>query len=158
MAFKVFISYSGYADEQAVVWRLQTLAAAQGIQVYVPKRAASSSSWNLSASVRKEIEDSDLILAIITSRTDRAVEGELGFALGLKKVIIPIVYEGVHLPAFFNIFSVFRFAPFDPPGALETRIIDYLREQKLGKERLQAAGAVIAVGLGLLLLSAVAKN
>jgi hypothetical protein len=41
---------------------------------------------------------------------------------------------------------------------LEAQIIAYLKEQKLSKDRLQAAGAIIAVGLGLLLLSAVAKK
>jgi hypothetical protein len=163
MAFTVFISYSSNADEQGVVWRLQTLAAAQGIQAYVPRRAAGrvpigASSWTLTAAVRKEIEDSDLVLAIITSRTDHAVEAELSYALGLKKVIIPIVYEGIRLPAFFDSCRVFWFSPFDSPGNLETQIISYLKEQKLGKERLQAAGAIVAVGLGLLLLSAVAKE
>jgi hypothetical protein len=163
MPFKVFISYSSNADEQGVVWRLQTLAAAQGIQAYVPKRAggrlpSSTPSWTLTAAVRKEIEVSDIVLAIITSRTDRAVEAELSYALGLKKVIIPIVYEGIQLPPLFDNCRVFWFSPFDSPGNLEMQIVAYLKEQKLGKERLQAAGAIIAVGLGLLLLSAVAKE
>jgi hypothetical protein len=163
MAFKVFISYSGNADEQGVVWRLQTLAAAQGIQAYVPARgggrpSTSASSWTLTAAVRKEIESSDIILAIVTSRTDRAVEAELSYAMEIKKVIIPIVYEGIRLPPLFDTCRTFPFSPSDSPGNLETQIIDYLREQKLSKERLQAAGAIIAVAVGLLLLSAVAKK
>ncbi len=43
MAFKVFLSYSTDPEEQAVVWRLQTLAAVHGIQVYVPYRLERSS-------------------------------------------------------------------------------------------------------------------
>jgi hypothetical protein len=38
MAFKVFLSYSIDPEEQAIVWRLQTLAAAHGIEVFVPQR------------------------------------------------------------------------------------------------------------------------
>lgn len=170
MAFKVFISYSGNADEQAVVWRLQTLAASQGIQAYVSRRGFQNTSqtrfgrlgsrapWSLTSDVQKEIRESDLVLAIITAGTDRAVEAELSYALGLNKVVIPIVYEGIQLPPVFRKFRVFRFSPLAAPGTLESQIIDYLREQKLGKERLQAAGAIIAVGLGLLLLSTVAKQ
>jgi len=159
MAFKVFISYSGNDDEQSVVWRLQTLAAAQGIQAYVPKRTGGSqASRPLRLIERVAIDDADIVVAIITSRIDRAVENELAYALGLKKVIVPIVYQDVELPPLFQNFRVFRFSPFTPPGILETQIVEYLKEQKLGKERLQAAGAIIAVGLGLLLLSAVAKE
>lgn len=162
MALKVFISYSGNADEQAVVWRLQTLAASQGIQAYVSRRGfrrlGSRTSWSLASEVQKEIRESDLVLAIITTGTDRFVEAELSYALELNKVIIPIVYEGIQLPPVFRKFQVFRFSPVTPPGTLESQIIDHLREQKLGKERLQAAGAIITVGLGLLLLSAVAKE
>ncbi|SRR6266700_3287586 len=163
MAFKVFISYSSNADEQGVVWRLQTLAAAQGIQAYVPRRGggrvpSAPSSWSLTTAVRREIESSDIVLAIITSRTDRAVEAELSYAMGLKKVIIPIVYEGIQLPPLFDNCQVFWFSPLHSPGNLEAQIISYLKEQKLSKERLQAAGAIVAVGLGLLLLSAVAKE
>ena len=163
MAFKVFISYSSNADEQGVVWRLQTLAAAQGIQAYVPTRgggrpSTSASSGALTAAVRKEIASSDIILAIITSRADRAVEAELSYAMGLKKVIIPIVYEGIRLPPLFDNCRIFWFSPSHSPGNLEAQIIAYLKEQKFSKERLQAAAAIIAVGLGLLLLSAVAKE
>jgi nucleoside 2-deoxyribosyltransferase len=163
MAFKVFISYSSNADEQGVVWRLQTLAAAQGIQAYVPRRGSArmpsgATSWTLTAAVRKEIDDSDIVLAIITSRTDRALEAELSYAMGLKKVIIPIVYEGIRLPPLFDSCQVFWFSPSHSPGNLEAQITAYLKEQKLGKERLQAAAAIIAVAVGLLLLSAVAKE
>jgi len=163
VTFNVFISYSGHDHEQSVVWRLQTLAAAQGIHVYVPKRVgfrlpSSRGSQALRLTERVAIENADIVLAIITSRTDRAVENELAYALERKKVVIPIVYEGVQLTPLFQNFSVFRFSPFAPPGTLETQIVNYLQERKLDKERLQAAGAVIAVGLGLLLLSAVAKD
>src|ERR1019366_5219329 len=39
MAFRVFLSYSLEAAEMALAWRLQTLAAAHGIEMYVPRLA-----------------------------------------------------------------------------------------------------------------------
>jgi hypothetical protein len=163
VAFNVFISYSGHDHEQSVVWRLQTLAAAQGIQVYVPKRVgfrlpSSRGSQGLRPTERVAIEKADIVLAIIASKTDRAVENELAYALERNKAIVPIVYEGVQLTPLFQNLPVFLFSPVAPPGTLETQIVDYLKERKFDKERLQAAGAVITIGLGLLLLSAVAKD
>ena len=37
MAFRVFLSYSLDPTEMALAWRLQTLAAAHGIEMYVPQ-------------------------------------------------------------------------------------------------------------------------
>ena len=122
----------------------RSLSRDTGIRTYERRGrpSTSASSWTLTAAVRKEIESSDIILAIITSRVDR-VEAELSYAMGLKKVIIPIVYEGTRLPPLFDNCQVFWFSPFHSPGNLEAQII---------------ACAIITVGLGLPLLSAVAKE
>ena len=40
MAFRVFLSYSLDPAEMALAWRLQTLAAAHGIEMYVPQHTA----------------------------------------------------------------------------------------------------------------------
>jgi len=40
MAFKVFISYSSNADEQSVVWRLQTLACSNGALLEIERTCA----------------------------------------------------------------------------------------------------------------------
>ena len=83
-------------------------------------------------------ESSEVIERKEVPRT-RVVEAELSYALGLNKVVVPIVYEAIQLPSVFRKFQVFRFSPLTAPGTLESQIIDYLREQKLGKERLQAS-------------------
>jgi len=44
------------------------------------------------------------------------------------------------------------------PGRLESEILEFLRQQKLNKENRQALGALIAIGMGLLLLSGLAKE
>jgi nucleoside 2-deoxyribosyltransferase len=166
MPFKVFLSYSTDPEESAIVWRLQTLAASHGIQMFVPQRAGTrtpSARRNVPAladEVRAAIHNSDCILAIITSRTGPAVEKELNYALGLGKVIIPIVEQGVHEPSFLKRFPrVFTFSRLNgDPGRLESEVLQFLREQKLNKENRQAVGALVAIGAGLLLLSALAKD
>jgi len=166
MPFKVFLSYSTDPDESAIVWRLQTLAASYDIQMFVPQRAgvrAPSGRRNaplVSDEVRTAIENADCVLAIITSRTGTAVEKELNYALARQKVIIPIVEEGIHERAFLSRFPrVFPFSRLNGnPGRLESEVLEFLRQKKIDKEGRQAVGALVAIGAGLLLLSALAKE
>jgi TIR domain len=161
MAFKVFLSYSTDKEGQVMVWRLQTLAAAYGIHVHVPQRAgfllpSSDRARVVPSSTRKAIDEADCVLAIITAPTDRQVELELNYALGRKKLIIPIVEEGIRDLGAFP--SIFRFSPDDSPGSVEAQVMEFLTRQKLTKENRQALGALVAVGMGLLLLGAAAER
>lgn len=166
MPFKVFLSYSTDPEENAIVWRLQTLAASHGIQMFVPQRAGVRVPPGrrnvpvLTDEVRVAIDGSDCVLAIITSRTGPAVEKELNYALGQRKLIIPIVEQGVHESSFLSRFPrVFTFSRLNgDPGRLESEVLEFLRQQKLTKESRQAVGALVAIGTGLLLLSALAKD
>lgn len=163
MSFKVFLSYSVDADEQPIVWRLQTLAATHGIEVFVPQRQGfrlpSTRAPLLSESVRSAIDRSDCVLAIITARTGAAVQKELNYALGKRKIIIPLVQDSIKESAFLEKFPrVFRFSPLQPPGKIETEVVGFLKQQKASKEAQQVLGAVIAIGLSMLLLSAASQE
>lgn len=168
MAFKVFLSYSTDPEEQAIVWRLQTLATAQGIHVFVPQRTgpglpsarAGVSSPILSEQIRNAIDESDCVLAIITSSTGRAVENELNYARGKGKLIIPLVEQSCQNDAFLKTFTpVFIFSRLDGnPGKVEMEVFDFLKKQEKYKEILQAVGALVTVGLGLLLLASLSKD
>ena len=166
MAFKVFLSYSTDPEEHAIVWRLQTLAATHGIQLFVPQRPGFTSPSMrrnmpvLPDQVRAAIDQSDCILAIITSSTGPAVEKELNYALAKGKLIIPVVEQGVGDYSFLKKFHpIFRFSRFEGnPGKVESQVLEFLKQQKLDKENRQALGAIIAIGMGLLLLSGLAKE
>ncbi len=163
MSFKVFLSYSVDSEEQAIVWRLQTLAASHGIQIYVPQRQplrmTSRQPALLPDEAKNAIDQADCVVAIITSRTGPAVDKELNYALGRQKVIIPIVQDTVaNAPVLKKFATVFRFSPHDPPGKTETEVVNFLKQQRVSKEGLQIVGAVIAIGLGLLLLSSVPQE
>jgi nucleoside 2-deoxyribosyltransferase len=166
MAFKVFLSYSTDPEEHAIAWRLQTLAATDGIQLFVPPRpglappAGRKNAPVLANQVRLAIDQSDCVLAIITSATGPAVEKELNYALGKAKLIIPLVEQSCARQPFLQNFArIFPFSRLDEnAGAVETQVLEFLKQQKLAKENRQALGAIIAIGMGLLLLSGLAKE
>jgi hypothetical protein len=162
MDFKVFLSYTVAPEEQALVWRLQTLATAEGIEMYVPPRTSvhPASARNPPvppAQVRKQIDDSDFVLAILAGGLNAQVQQELSYALGKGKVIVPIVAAGSPHAAFFDRFTTFPYSPSSNVGEIETRVVEFLRQQVRNKAQRQAFGALVGIGLGLFLLSAAQK-
>jgi TIR domain len=160
MAFKVFLSYGSDPNEQIIAWRLQTLATASGIHVSVSQRNGlpSGSQKGLPPQkVRRDIDGCDYVLAIITGGAGPDMEAELNCALRRGKPTIPLLLQGIPQPAFLNGFHVFVFSRTNP-GAAEIQILDFLRQQKVSKERLQAIGALVGIGLGLLALAAFSEK
>jgi len=160
MAFRVFLSYSLDPAEQALAWRLQTLAASHGIELFVPPRATAGGGPPSSA-VKAAIDRSDCVLAIINARTNGRVQGELKYALNRpkRKLIIPIVRSDlVRDPLVAQFPRVFKFSPLGQPGDVEPQILAFLRERKIDKEKQQAIGALVALGLGMLVLFALSEK
>jgi hypothetical protein len=160
MAFRVFLSYSLDPAEQALAWRLQTLAAAHGVEMYVPPRAPSGPAQaGPTAAIRHAIDKSDCVLAIITTEANLTVQKELKYALDAGKLVIPIVHKEVAgSPLLAPFPHVFVFSPWDNPGTVEGEILKFLKQQHQSKENRQAIGAVVAVGVGLLLLSSLSEK
>lgn len=151
MAFRVYLRHSLDAAEAALAWRLQTLATAHGVEMFVPNYALVAAPG--AASVQNAIDHADCVLAIVTTAASPNVQNELRYALEKRKLVIPIVrsdLEGNPLVGRFP--RVFTFSPWDNPGRIETQIVDFLKEQKVAKDKQQAIGALAAVGLGLLVL------
>ena len=158
MPFRVFLSYSLDPAEMALAWRLQTLAAAHGIEMYVP-RHGNGSAPSGTAPVQQAIDRADCVLAIITAAASQMVQHELSYALERKKIVIPIVradLAGHPLLAGFQ--RVFTFSPWDNPGTVESQIVEFLKEQQLTKEKQRTIGALAALGLGLLVLFSLNKE
>jgi hypothetical protein len=155
MAFKVFLSYGTDADEQVAAWRLQTLATSYGMHVSVPHRnGAGKTAAN---QVHRNIDQSDCVLAILTGNIGPAVANELNYALSKGKVIVPVVRQGVTVPPALKALRLFEFSPWNT-GEVEAEVVTFLHEQKLGKEKQQAIGALVAIGLGLFLLAALSNK
>lgn len=165
MSFRVFLSHSASPEDQAVVWRLQTLATSYGMELYVPPRGTGFDkpksrhhpfSWS---KVQREIDQSDCIIALITTAMTANTERELGYALGKQKLIVPILGPQVdstqlriQFPAYF------QYHLYEDPGKIATDVMNYLNGQKLNKEAKQAVAALVAISVGMLLLSAAAKE
>ena len=164
MDFKVFLSYSAAPEEQALVWRLQTLATAEGIEMYVPPRAGVRLPSTKSAPfppivVRKQIDSCDCVLAILATGLTAEVQQELNYALGKDKTIVPIVAENASQASYFNKFPlVCRYSPWTDVGEIESKVVNFLKQKMRDKAQRQALGALVGIGLGLLLLSAATKK
>lgn len=157
MAFRVYLSYSLDPREMTLAWRLQTLAAAHGIEMYVPNYGGT----NLPGTVPIEtaIDRADCVLAILTAATTVNVQNELSYALRKQKLVVPIVrHDLASDPSLKGFHQVFVFSPWEDPGETETRIVEFLKKQRLTKEGLQTVGALAALGLGLLVLVALNKE
>jgi hypothetical protein len=153
MAFSVFLSHSLDPTEQTLAWRLQTLAAAHGIEMYVPQRAAALPSLPGAVPIQSAIDRSDCVLAIITAKADASVQRELKYALQRRKLVIPIVQSDfAKHPLLAQFPRVFTFSPGDYPGKVEGEIVEFLKKLHISKEKQQAIGALAALALGLLLL------
>jgi len=158
MPFRVFLSYSLDPTEMALAWRLQTLAAAHGIEMYVPQHGNGGGAAG-GVTVQQAIDRADCVLAIITTTASQMVQHELGYALKNKKLVIPIVrtdLAGHPLLAGFP--RVFTFSPWDNPGTVESQIVDFLKEQQLTKDKQRTIGALAALGLGLIVLFSLNKE
>ncbi len=159
MPFSVFLSYSLDPTEQALAWRLQTLAAAHGIEMYVPQRGVGTPSQAPRLAVQVAIDRSDCVLAIITAKASINVQKELKFALAKGKLVIPIVQSDFASDPFLAQFPrVFSFSPGDYPGKVEGEIVEFLKNLHISKEKQQAISALAALTLGLLLLFSLSEK
>jgi len=151
MGFRVYLSHSLDPAETSLAWRLQTLATAYGIEMFVPNYASMAAAG--ATSVQNAIDRADCVLAIITTAVSPNVQNELRYALEKRKLVIPIVRSDLRGSPLVGQFPrVFSFAPSDDPGTIETQIVDFLKERQVAKDKQQAIGALAAVGLGLLVL------
>jgi hypothetical protein len=107
--------------------------------------------------VRRAIDQADCVLAIITGPIRDAVATELNYAMLKQKLIVPVVLEGIKVPAAFEKLPVFQFSPWNS-GQTEADVIEFLKKQKLNKENLKSMAAFIMAGLGVFLLASLAEK
>jgi hypothetical protein len=158
MAFRVFLSYSLDPADMALAWRLQTLAAAHGIEMYVPQHGTGVAAPG-SVTIEEAIDRADCVLAIITTAANQMVQHDLRYALERRKLVIPIVRTDLAShPLLAQFPRVFTFSPWDNPGAVETQIVEFLKEHQLTKAKQQTIGALAALGLGLIVLFSLNKE
>src|SRR5215475_957764 len=126
MAFRVYLSHSLDPAEAALAWRLQTLATAHGIEMFVPNYGLAPAPGAIS--IQNAIDRADCVFAIITTAATPNVQNELRYALEKRKLIIPIVRSDLQgHPLVVQFPRVFTFSPWDNPGGIETQIVEFLK-------------------------------
>ena len=168
---RVFLSYSLGPGAQALAWRLQTLAAAHGIRVDVPRRKTYQISQAEYDGAHKQdlgkMARADCVLLIVAADNQQArlaIRDEVNQALGRKKLIIPIVKEGLeHRHAARGVLEEASVPTFilslkDGPGSVEGEIAQYLKSGGLAEAKQRAVQALVAIALGLVSLTSLAEK
>ncbi len=150
--YRVFLSYNT-PDEMAVVWRLQTLAAASGLHLDVPN-ATQRLDW---ATVAPMIDSADSVIAFLTDRATPQVKKELSYALNKNIPVIPIVERGTVTTPVQTILNnkdvpVFTLEAGNP-WRMENELAEYLRKKKYDKDTRNAILAIAGTFIGLFLLN-----
>ena len=171
MTFKVFISSS--MEDMHIVDELRKTLERYGIQpVLSPEemharetpdfyllRKIPPSEIGLIPDIKHQIQNSDCILVIIGrgGRRFENVDFEIGIATALNKLVIPIVEEGSEIPKSLANREYILIDRNRPKLSYE-RAAQYLNRLKLEKERRNAIGGLVLLGLGLLLLGALVSG
>ncbi|HEV2341021.1 MAG TPA: hypothetical protein VGS15_04395 [Candidatus Acidoferrales bacterium] len=149
---KTFVSYST-AQDHIIALRLQTLAAVSGMTVYVPP-ATTRQTWNgvLLPEIQKQLQESDMVLAVITHNPSQSAVNEMNTAVKLKRTLIPIVGENVPLE-YYSSFNPHFVVDTKDPSITEAKIVQFLGAKK--QQEAATAGIVLGtLALALLLLLA----
>jgi hypothetical protein len=154
---KAFISYSTALD-QIIALRLQTMAAVYGITSYVPPATTrQADSGHLSTEVQKHLQESDVVLAIVTHNPSASALSEMNWAVSQGKLLIPIISPGVS-PEYYSRFQPsFLVNPVDPSQA-EQQIVRYLAQKQQAQTANGALIALATLSVALLVLGAVSSD
>jgi hypothetical protein len=151
---KAFISYSTALD-QIIALRLQTMAAVYGITSYVPSATTRQSDAPiLSAEVQKHLQESDVVLAIVTHSSSASALSEMNWTVSQGKLLIPIISPGVSLEYYSRFQPFFVVNPVDPSQA-EQQIVQYLAQKQQAQTANGALIALATLSVALLVLGAV---
>ncbi|MCL5876334.1 MAG: toll/interleukin-1 receptor domain-containing protein [Candidatus Bathyarchaeota archaeon] len=155
MPFKVFISAS--MKDRAIVQELKSTIVKYGITAMSVDEMPANE--NVEHYIRNQIWSTDCFLAIIgnDSTQSRNVDLEMGMAVSYNKVIVPIVEEGASIPR--SIASrQFILIDKDNPRLSYERAANYLNQLKMEQDKRNSIGGLVLLGLGILLLGALASS
>jgi len=127
-ALTIFLSYNLTDEELVVIWRLQTLAAAHGLTLFVP-HPQDRQGKRISRATEQMIDASNLVVAFCTRQFSDRVTQEINHAIQRGRPVLLILEVGVEPPPNLKQFSVVRFDT-QQPGDLEKRLVGHLIQNK----------------------------
>jgi hypothetical protein len=145
MAYKVFLSHSSL-DTEWVRW-IAANAEQVGIEVYLYEHDPQPGRL-VADKIETEIQSCDALVVLLTGSSESSpyVQQEVGYAEGMKKVVVPLVQPGVSQEKLAMLQGI-EYIQFDfqnPQPGLAT-LLEYLQKAKLSKEESQALLAVGAL-------------
>ena len=169
MTFKVFISSS--LEDIHLVNELKETLERYGILPILPMEMAELKQYiegarpyrpskeDLTPMIMQQIQTSDCVLVIVGRGGKRSefVDFETGVATAQNKLIIPIVEEGAEIPKTLANKEYILIDRNQPRLSYE-RAAQYLNKLKIEKERRNAIGGLLLLGLGFLLLAALVSD
>ncbi|MGH9945872.1 MAG: toll/interleukin-1 receptor domain-containing protein [Pyrinomonadaceae bacterium] len=158
--YRVFLIHNTSPDEMVIVWRLQTLAAAEGLQLDVPNKSQRTN-FQLT---QQMIAGADAVVVLITRKANesKSLEAEINYALSLNQTIIPIFVKGLVSKSIQTLVSrngtpVFTFDP-EKPWEMESSLSQFLKQKVGDKNTRNAIFALAGTFAGLFLLSKLSEN
>lgn len=157
--YHVFLTHNTSANEMVIVWRLQTLAAASGLQLDVPNDSQRQNPLLVS----QMIGASDAVIVLITQSAleSEFVAKEIEIANSMNRTIIPILVKGVAPKSIQALIGknspVFIFDP-QKPWEMESELSEFLLKKVGDKNTRNAILAIAGTFAGLFLLSKLSEN
>lgn len=156
MAFKVFVSHS--TSDLGPVYQFKYWLDMNGIQTYVAELYPQPGAV-LPSKIANAIDWSDCLIAIVTRDGDRSawVNQEIGYAHKAKRLIVPVVEDGVELKGFISDLEYITFTRESPELAI-SEVTDYLVKLKANKEQQDNLKAGLLILFGIFALAAISQK
>ena len=158
MSYKVFIISN--VDDKPVINEIKEIFERYEIQVIMPQYRIIDGLMVLNKEqTSKSIRWSNCVLVIIRrmGSFSEDMESEIRQSILLNKLVIPIVEEGSEIPNFLSNRQYILMDRGQPRLSYE-RAAKYLKELKIDKEKKDALGGLLLLGLSILLLAALASG
>jgi len=153
MATKVFISHSMKNIE--LVNQAKAMLEQKGLNAYVAISEPEPGE-KLDEKIINNIKSSTFFLLLYTkdAETSPWVNHELGIAVSMKKKIIPIIEEGVTLPAILNGIEYVKLDSISPETCIQS-VCDYLYKIVASKDETKIIVAAVFIFIGVFVLATI---
>jgi len=153
MATQVFISHSMKNIE--LVNQAKKLLEQKGLNAYVAVSEPQPGE-KLHDKIIQNIKESSFFLLLYTKDAAASpwVNHEIGIAVSLKKKIIPIIEEGVQLPAILGGIEYVKMDTISPETCIQG-VCDYLYTLMASKDETKLIVAIVFIFIGVLVLAAI---
>ena len=127
MSLGVFISHSVGGVELPIVRRISASLSGAGVTPYLAMDDRQVGT-KLTTKVQQHIEESDVLLALLTTKGTESdwVHDEIGFALGKGRKVLPFVEKGVDVGGMLAGVEYYEFDPESPQPAIDRVAHDLL--------------------------------